>query len=162
MAANPAAGRKGQHPTLKLLNGTGRKEGQDAAGRPIAEPVPFARDLPKKPEVLSEDASWLWDQVIEQMSTIGVLKPLDAASLEVACETFARWREAVRFRYENALLSKNSQGVVAAPWVGIEERAGKDFRSWCAEFGFTPAAEKNLIADTAGNSSSGTPFNPFS
>lgn len=157
MAANPATGRKGAHPTLKLLNG--RSEGKDSAGRPVEEPPPFAREQPKKPEHLSEDASWLWDQVCEQMKTVGVLKPLDASGLEVACETFARWREAVRFRQESGLLAKNSQGVVASPWVGIEERAGRDFRAWCSEFGFTPAAEKNLIAETAGNS--GSKANPY-
>lgn len=161
MATNPAAGRKGRHPKLQLLSGTGRKEGQDAAGRPIAEPLPFTRELPAKPEVLSEDASWLWDQVIEQMRTVGVLKPLDAASLEVACETFSRWREAVRMRQEHALLATNSQGKVTAPWIGIEERASRDFRTWCAEFGFTPAGEKNLLSETAGNQSGGSGINPF-
>lgn len=155
MAANPAAGRKGKHPALKLLNG--RSEGTDSAGRKIAEPPPFARTLPTKPEQMSPDADWLWEQVIEQMRTVGVLKPLDAAGLEVACETFARWRESVRFRQEHGHLGKNSQGTVAAPWIGIEERAGRDFRTWCAEFGFTPAAEKNLISETAGNPGGGMP-----
>lgn len=149
MAKNAAMGRKSAPAALKLLKGDGK--GHDSGGRKVDEPVPFARKLPAKPDGLSPDANWLWDQVIEQMSTVGVLKPLDAAGLEVACETFARWREAVRFRQEHALLAKNSQGTVAAPWVGIEERAGRDFRTWCAEFGFTPAAEKNLIAETSGN-----------
>lgn len=149
MAKNAAMGRKGAPPALKLLKGDGK--GHDSGGRKVEEPVPFGRALPTKPSQMSPDAAWLWDQVIEQMKTVGVLKPLDAAGLEVACETFARWREAVRFRQEHAILAKNSQGTVAAPWVGIEERAGRDFRTWCAEFGFTPAAEKNLIADTSGN-----------
>lgn len=171
MAANPAAGRKGRHPSLKLLNG--RSEGKDSAGRPVDEPPPFTRALPTKPDCLSADASWLWDQVLEQMKTIGVLKPLDAAGLEVACETFARWREAVRMRQHGAtyatdageirkpagLLAGNSQGMVAAPWIGVEERASRDFRTWCAEFGFTPAAEKNLIAETAGHG--GDAYNPY-
>lgn len=95
---------------------------------------------------MSPDAAWLWDQVIEQMAGPGLLKPMDAPSLEVVCETFARWREAVRFRKEKALLGKNSQGIVAAPWIGIEERASREFRAWCAEYGLTPAAEKNLAS----------------
>lgn len=160
MARNPAAGRKAAPPELRLLKGRG--EGKDSAGRKVEEPPPFARELPTKPSKLSADADWMWEQVIGQMRTVGVLKPLDAAGLEVACETFARWREAVRFRQEHALLAKNSQGTVAAPWIGIEERAGRDFRTWCAEFGFTPAAEKNLIADTSGNGGlPGGGANPF-
>lgn len=178
MAKNAAAGRKAQHPSLKLLNG--RSEGTDSAGRKV-EPTPdFARKLPSKPEGMSPDAQWLWDQVIEQMRTVGVLKPLDAAGLEVACETFARWREAVRMRQavpklvENwkgdpdktpmtpgGLLAENSQGRVAAPWIGIEERASRDFRTWCAEFGFTPAAEKNLVADPGQGGMPGGGTNPY-
>lgn len=167
----------------------GRSEGKDSAGRPVEEPPPFARKVPDKPDRLSADASWLWDQVIKHMETVGVLKPLDAAGLEVACETFARWREAVRMRQAvprpvedwtpdpdskvpadqqkrpltpGGLLADNSQGRVTAPWIGIEERASRDFRTWCAEFGFTPAAEKNLVSGASG--SGGMPGggdNPF-
>lgn len=146
---------------LKLINSRGvRKDGlpTDSGGRPIPPAPSFVRAAPDKPEILSPDASWLWDRVSEQMTRIGLLKPLDAASLEVMCETFARWREAVRFRKEHALLSKNSQGTVAAPWIGIEERASKEFRAWCAEYGITPAAEKNLKSESDGNGSDENPF----
>ena len=151
-----AVGRKGAHPNLKLL--TGRTPTTDSGGRPVKDPPPFHRGLPVKPETLSPDAAWLWDQVLEQMQTTGILKPLDAPSLEVVCETFARWREAVRFRQERALLGHNSQGIIAAPWIGIEERASRDFRSWCAEFGFTPAAENNLGEGSSGGGASDNPY----
>lgn len=156
MAGAANAGRKAAHPHLKLM--AGRAPGKDSGGRDIPDAVAFTRELPTKPDVLSPDAEWLWDQVIEQMKTIGVLKPLDAPSLEIVCETFARWREAVRFRKDHALLAKNSQGTVAAPWIGIEERASKDFRAWAAEFGFTPASEKNLVN---GDGKDGGENNPF-
>ncbi|MGK4186766.1 P27 family phage terminase small subunit [Rothia koreensis] len=126
--------------------------------RPLEPEVNFDRGVPIKPEDLSEDAAWLWDLVISQMSTVGLLKPLDAASLEAVCETFARWREAVRYRRERGFLGKNSQGVVAAPWVGVEERASREFRAWCAEYGLTPAAEKHLSGDDEGDQGD---YNPF-
>lgn len=151
-----AAGRKGQHPNLKLLDG--RSANTDRNGYPKKEPPPFHRGLPVKPESMSEDANWLWDQVIDQMKTTGILKPIDAPALEVVCETFARWREAVRFRQERALLGHNSQGIVAAPWIGIEERASREFRAWCSEFGFTPAAENNLGEGGTGGDGNGNPF----
>lgn len=144
MATTANNGRPARPRPLKLLNG--RAEGKDSAGRKVPEAPNFPRGLPEKPEDMSPDAAWLWDKVIEQMSGPGLLKPLDAPSLEVVCETFARWREAVQFRKDKALLGKNSQGVVAAPWIGIEERAGREFRAWCAEYGLTPAAEKNLAS----------------
>lgn len=162
MATNANAGRKALPPQLRVLNGRGtRKDGQetDSGGRPIPAAPPFARGNPEKPLVLSPDAEWLWDRVLEHMAAVGLLKPLDAAGLEVACETFARWREAVRFRRDNALLAKNSQGMVTAPWIGIEERASKDFRAWCSEFGFTPAAERHLIGGDGEDAGPGG--NPF-
>jgi len=162
MAAPANAGGAKMPPTLRVLTGRGtRKDGleTDSGGRPIQPGPDFRRAAPSKPAELSPDADWLWDRVIEQMTTIGLLKPIDGPALEAMCETFARYREAVRFRREHALLGKNSQGTVAAPWIGIEERASKEFRAWCAEFGITPAAERNLVGQEATNG--GTDSNPF-
>lgn len=163
MAATANAGGAKMPPGLRIVGGQGiRKDGRptDSGGRPIDPGPAFVRAAPEKPVELSPDADWLWDRVVDQMMTVGLLKPIDAAALEALCETFARWREAVRFRRERALLGKNSQGVVAAPWIGIEERASKEFRAWCAEFGITPAAERNLTASTEGgaNDDQGNPF----
>lgn len=146
-------GRPSKPRGLKLVEGNPGK-------RPIEPEVPFVRDAPVKPADLSPDAGWLWDQVVEQMTTIGLLKPLDASSLEVLCETFARWREAVRFRRERGIIGKNSQGIVKASWVSAEQEAGREFRAWCAEYGLTPAAEKNLSGDDDG--AGGDRDNPFS
>lgn len=151
MATTAARGRPAKPRALKIVEGNPGK-------RPIEPEVPFVRGVPAKPDDLSPDAAWLWDQVIEQMQTTGILKPIDAASLEALCETFARWREAVRFRRERALLASNSQGVVAAPWIGIEERASKEFRAWCSEYGLTPAAERNLAGDDTGADAADNPF----
>ena len=143
-------GRKPKPRALKIVEGNPSK-------RPIEDEVNFTRGDPAKPGDLSEDASWLWDQIIEQMRGVGLLKPLDAPSLEILCETYSRWKEAGRMRKEKSILSNNSQGLVSAPWIGIEERAGKEFRAWCAEYGLTPAAERNLAPDE-GQGELGNPF----
>lgn len=150
MATAAAAGRKAAPPGLRLLQGKGN--GRDSGNRKVEEPLKFDRTAQlEKPADMSPDAEWLWDRVIDQVGGMGLLKPIDAASLEVMCETFARWREAVRRRKEVGLLGRNAQGIVTAPWIGIEERASKEFRSWCAEYGITPAAEKNLAGAGGGN-----------
>jgi P27 family predicted phage terminase small subunit len=149
-------GRKAVPRNLKLLQGS--SPGRDSGGRLVPAEVPFIRGPLPKPEALSPDASWLWDMVIEQMSTIGLLKPLDAASLEALCECFSRMREAVRMRQLSGLSGVNSQGTVTGWWIGIEERAAKEFRGWCAEYGLTPAAEKNL---RSGDDDGGLKDNPF-
>lgn len=147
---------------LRVLNGRGtRKDGRetDSGGRPVEEGPKFVRQAPLPPSHLSEDALWLWQQIAHQMGTLGILKAIDGASMEVLCETFARWRDAVRMRQASGMLAMNSQGQVTAPWVGIEERAGREFRAWCAEYGITPAAERNLIGKDPGTG--GTEGNPF-
>lgn len=145
-----AGGTHAKPRALKIVEG-------NPGRRPLEPEVNFGRGLPIKPDELSPDASWLWDLIVSQMQGVGLLKPLDAASLEAVCETFARWREAVRFRRERGFLGENSQGVVAAPWVGVEERASREFRAWCAEYGLTPAAEKHV----AGQDQDAGVVNPF-
>lgn len=160
MATAANAGGAKAPPGLRLVTGRGKRldgKDTDSGGRPIDPTPEFFRGDPTKPSEMSPDAGWLWDQVVTLMATVGVLKPLDAAALEAACENFARWREAVRFRREHGILGKNSQGTVAAPWIGIEERASREFRAWCAEFGITPAAERNLKQESLGSSED----NPF-
>lgn len=151
MATAANAGRKAKPRALKIV--------QDNPGkRPLEPEINFGRGIPTKPEWLSPDAEFLWDLIIEQMRGVGLLKPVDAAALEVVCETFARWRDAMNMRRREGMLATNSQGRTTAPWVGIEERAGKEFRAWCSEFGLTPAAEKNVNgADESGDNLS----NPF-
>lgn len=156
MSKSANTGRKAAPTALRIIGGQGtRKDGTptDSGGRPIPETPNFARSAPEKPAHLKGDAEWLWDRVVDQLETIGLLKPIDGPSLEVMCETFARWRDAVRQRNQHGALGKNSQGVVAAPWVGIEERASKEFRAWCAEYGITPAAESNLKAESGAHGS---------
>ena len=159
-----SVGRIAKPAPLRIVEGRGtRKDGQqtDSGGRVVKDGPGFTREAPPRPDTLSPDAAWLWDQVVDQMETLGLLKPLDGPALEIACETFARWRAAVRMRNgdDGGMLAVNSQGLVTAPWVGIEERAATSFRQWAAEFGFTPAAEKALAG--GGSDDSGGDDNPF-
>lgn len=156
-----ATGRTKAPRGLRIIQGKGTNAaGQhlDSGGRVIEAGHNFKRLLPEKPGTLSPDAEWMWDLVCQQLERMEILKPLDAASLEVACETYARWKEAVRMRLERGFLSENSQGMVTAPWVGIEERAAKDFRAWCSEYGLTPAAEGKLISNGDDTEENESPF----
>lgn len=164
MAVPAGSKRKAAPAHLRIVGGRGtRKDGKptDSGGRPVETGPKFYREAPSKPEGLSPDAEILWDLVIDQLTTVGLLKPLDGPSLEIACENYARWKEAVRWRQTHGLLGKNSQGVVAGTWIGIEERASREFRAWAAEFGFTPAAEQALAGEVAGGAATGADKNPF-
>ena len=146
--SSPSAsrGRKQVPRNLKLLHGVA--PGKDSGGRVVPPEVPFRRGPLEKPAGLSPDAAWLWDRVVEHMESIGLLKPLDAASLRIMCERYALLCGAIRRRQEDGLTVVTSRGEVMAPWVRVENDVSRDFRSWCAEYGLTPAAEKNLRGAT--------------
>lgn len=146
--SSPSAsrGRKQVPRNLKLLQGVA--PGRDSGGRTVPPEIPFERGPLEKPAALSPEASWLWDRVIEHMESIGLLKPLDAASLKVMAERYALLCAAIRRRQKDGLTVVTSRGEVMAPWVRVENDVSRDFRSWCAEYGLTPAAEKNLRGPT--------------
>lgn len=157
MTAN--AGRKPAPRKLQLLNG--RAPGRDSGGREVKPTPGFRRMPPDKPAGLSPDASRMWDLFVAELSRLQLTKPIDGPALEVGCETYARWKQAKRARLKlrgRGLLHMNSQGQAAHPLVGIEERASKDFRAWCSEFGLTPAAEGKLGGQEADGGEEDNPF----
>jgi P27 family predicted phage terminase small subunit len=163
MAAS--SGRKSRPHGLKLIEGRGN--GKDSGGRDLKPPPGFTRLPPEKPDGMSPTAADLWDRIVPELQRLQVTKPIDGPALEMLCETYARWhaardmrldaeRRRVAFESEGkyvemvldsdgaGLLGRNSQGWTTAPWVGVEERAAKEFRAWCSEFGLTPAAESKI------------------
>lgn len=151
-----AAGRKAEPVALKLIKGKGN--GKDSGGREIKHPPKFHRTAPEKPVDMDGVASDTWDQIVEALEALDVLKEVDGPALRIACETYARWMEARDQRAKRGITAPTSQGVGVAPWVRVEEAASKEFRAWCAEFGLTPAAEMKLAKDTGDG---GTEDNPF-
>lgn len=141
-------GRPRRSPALKLVPQD--LEASTATAGPLAG---SPAGVPTKPAGMSADASEMWDLVVSQMTTTGLLRPLSGPALEVACETYAQWREAVRMRRERGLTSVGSQGVGVGPWVRVEQQAAKEFRGWCAEYGITPAAERKLAVETSADDS---------
>lgn len=163
--ARPAANSRREIPAqLKLIEGRGN--GRDSGGRVVKTPPSFTRIIPQKPEDLSPHAGYMWDKIVDELPRVGLLKELDEFALRVGCETYARWREAVDMRLQSAreapenrgLLARNSQGLTSAPWIGIEERASREFRAWVAEFGLSPAAEMKLAKDGDANDDLDNPF----
>lgn len=149
------SGRTPRPRALKLIEGRG--PGVDSGGRKVGVPPAFVRIPPVKPDGMTSDASELWDQLVEELPRLQLLKPLDGPALQILCETFSTWRAARRLISERGLTHVTSQGEGAAPWVGIAERAAREYRGWCAEFGLTPAAETKLAKPEA----QGDAANPY-
>ncbi len=141
---------------LKLLRG--RRQGTDSGGRKLIEAPRFLRLPPDKPGDLSEFASELWDQVVDELQRLEILKPIDAAALTFACETWARGKQAQLVLNEHGMTYTTSTGFVRKrPEVAIVTEAGREFRAWAAEFALTPSAEGKISS----KGPSGDEGNPF-
>ncbi|WP_130178104.1 P27 family phage terminase small subunit [Cryobacterium sp. SO1] len=92
---------------------------------------------PVKPQGLSKVAALKWTVVVAQLDP-EILTKADSMALEILCETFSRWHEAVAMRRAKGLTHTNSQGVVIAPWVAAETTAAAAYFAQAAKFGLTP------------------------
>ncbi len=148
--------RKAKPVALKVVEGRGGD--RDSGGRKIPETPDFKKTTPDKPEDLSELASAMWDRLIDELTRLDIVREIDGGALHGLCESYARWLTAVHMRQEHGLLATTSQGLGVAPWVRVEESAGKEYRSWCAEFGLTPATETKISGKARDDDGDENPF----
>lgn len=144
--------------TLKLVEG--KRPGRDSGGRPVKDVPGFKRIAPDVPEWMPDEAKAEWQRVVDELSRLEVLKPIDRAALAAYCLTWDRLVSAQReLNLHGSVLGENSQGTVRFAAVAVIEAASKELRAWAAEFGLTPSAEGRL-AKSEGNHGEGDD-NPF-
>ncbi len=145
--------------TLKLVEG--KRPGRDSGGRPVKGVPGFKRLPPEAPEWMPEEAKAEWKRVVEELSRLEILKPIDRAALAAYCLTWDRMVSAQReINLNKSVLGVNSQGVCRHPAVAVVEAASKELRAWAAEFGLTPSAEGRLAKSEGGSDGEGDE-NPF-
>lgn len=155
MAAN--TGRKSAPTGLKLLEGRGK--GKDSGGREVKPAPAFRRLPPTKPEDLTPAAAELWQEFVAELQRLQLLAPIHGPALEMACEAYARWKDAKeRLGFTGMTYTSDTGLVKTHPLVGIVERASAEFRAWCAEFGLSPAAESKLVAPAKEGDGEENPF----
>lgn len=133
---------------LQLLTARGvGKDGvaRDSGGRKISGDPGFKRIAPRKPADMTPDASAMWDQIIEELARVALLKEADGGALYMLCESFSRWKAARDVRAAEGVLAETLSGTtIRHPATLAEEAASKEYLGWCREFGLTPSAEVRL------------------
>lgn len=131
-------------PKLLLLNG--RSEGKDAAGRPVPVTPNFNRGEPDQPEWLSEEARAEWDRITPGLTRLGLLKPEDRALLVSYCEMWSQYVDALAVVREEGLIVTNVKTGMTRrhPAQAMVESLGQQLRAIGAQFGLSPASERNL------------------
>lgn len=121
-------------------------------------PRPLA---PRRPSHLSKHARECWDRHAPELVRLGLLTALDGPAFEHACESYALARtalEELRPRKADGTPDRRQTGLTVTevdrahgrmlkkhPAVAVYLQASGDYRSWCAQFGLTPAGRMGLL-----------------
>lgn len=131
-----------QPAALQLLNGRGN--GTDSGGRPVKKPPAFRRIPPNPPTWLSREAKAEWKRVVPGLTRLDLLKEEDRAVLTAYCETWSTFVEATRIVHREGMTIEAKQGLLPHPMIATARNAGRELRTFAAQFGLTPAAEMAL------------------
>lgn len=137
-------GRPNKPTALKVLEGNPGK-------RPINQhepkPLPIA---PKPPTWMAPEAKTMWKHLSPQLENLGLLTIIDGYSLAAACQSYATWAKCERYLKKNGLTleikkiddegNEYTSYIQQRPEVSIGNKALLAFRSFCVEFGLTPAS----------------------
>ena len=142
----PHAGGRRPTPTPILkLHGSDRVRRRELRGEPQ---VPVER--PAAPDWLVGPALAMWDDLIPQLESLGVLARIDRNALGRYCRLWVRWRVAEDFldQYGSIHMIKDDKGAVRylqqVPQVAIAGKLASELRSLEQEFGMTPSARTRV------------------
>lgn len=127
---------------IKILEGNRGKRKLDPSSETNL-PV----EAPRKPEDLNEEASKIWDEMVEIGVEMGVLTKADGQILEVYCREKSVLLQAERDLEDNGeLYKRTSEGEIygAHPATLIRDKAIKNLKGMLAELGFSPSSRTRV------------------
>ncbi len=128
---------------LKLLHGN---PGQRKL--PVNEPKPKPI-APDRPKWLTGEARKMWDRLAPELERLGLLTVVDGDALAAACQSYATWlecqlfmkKEGITYSHANVKGERNS---TLRPEYYAADKALSQYKSFCTEFGLTPASRTRL------------------
>ncbi|MCZ8518874.1 phage terminase small subunit P27 family [Paenibacillus caseinilyticus] len=139
---------------LKVLTGNPGK-------RPLNENEPKPKPIaPKCPSWLDSEAKKEWKRVAPELEKLGLLTVVDGATFAAYCQSWSLYHSAQRaviawqkkykkltMTYTNTLGAENE---VPIPEIAIAEKALKQVKAFCTEFGLTPSARGRMRLPSGG------------
>jgi P27 family predicted phage terminase small subunit len=137
---------------LKLLRGN---PGHQVLNK--REPRPgLPAKPPPAPEELTGYARQEWDRIIVELYRLKLVTTVDIHPLAAYCESYKRWKTAIRTLDEMAerdpvlrgqMVKTQSGGAAPNPIVQIADKAARDMVRFAGEFGLTPAARSRISVE---------------
>jgi P27 family predicted phage terminase small subunit len=134
------AGRRPKPTQLQLLHGAFDKNPQR---RNRNEPI-APTEAPICPNHLNAVAKAEWKKICGQLRELGILSRSDRAALELYCQSYAAWREALKMLEQHGCVVETQRGPRRSPWDVIREKSGAFCTRLLIEFGLTPAARTRV------------------
>lgn len=135
---------------LKVLEG-------NRGRRPLqSEPEP-AKGQPDIPTGLSEVAARVWGSLSEELDRLGLLTVIDGCALEAACRAYAGAVEAdeiiagLQGRIRNGKRTDQKSFYRLSIMNAVSKKNWQQFKSFCTEFGLTPASRSKLAVGATGH-----------
>ena len=145
---------RGRKPTpthLKLIRGNpGRRPVSTDEFRPDAK-------IPPCPRHVKGEARKEWKRICELLNDCQMIAEVDRGALSMLCTAWGRYvnaEEMIEKASEQApgsfgLFVKSPNGMaIQSPWLSVSNRAMEMYRTWCAEFGITPAQRVRVTPQT--------------
>jgi len=111
------------------------------------EPKP-KQTIPGCPRFLSSAAKWEWKRILPELRRLGLLTIVDRTALAAYCQSWADYKEAIKFLKENgktySVRGEGGRKYLAYPQVTMADRALKQIRAFCTEFGLTPSSRARM------------------
>jgi P27 family predicted phage terminase small subunit len=146
---------RGRKPTpthLKLIRGNPGKR------RIVADQFRPVAAVPTCPRHLKGEARKEWRRITALLDGCSLIAEVDRGALSMLCTAWARYvnaEEMIEKANEQApgsygLFVKSPNGMaIQSPWLAVSNRAMDMYRTWCAEFGITPAQRTRITPQTA-------------
>nr|DAF38970.1 MAG TPA: terminase small subunit [Caudoviricetes sp.]DAJ57237.1 MAG TPA: terminase small subunit [Caudoviricetes sp.] len=140
------SGRKNTPTQLKVLNGNPGK-------RPLNQNEPKPKPvMPECPSWLNGYAKKMWKDLGLELHKLGLLTNIDGQAFAAACQSYGIWVECEHVLKEKGRVmtinTERGEYNQQRPEVSIGNSALKNFRSFCSEFGLSPAARASItVAD---------------
>lgn len=141
-------GRPPKPTALKVLEGNPGK-------RPLNQNEPKPKPIaPERPSWLTGEAKREWERIVPELERVGLLTMVDGAALANYCQWWAIYVQAAKELKAHLKEHKkltityvNTQGAeneVPHPAIAIAEKASKNIKAFCTEFGLTPASRTRM------------------
>ncbi len=116
---------------------------------PANENQPTAQEgLPDKPEGLSPTASSEWDQIVAELTDLGIISEADRAVIEMAARYAGHYHDADADVQKHGLTVVTKQGMKANPSIRARDDAARIRKTYLDALGLTPASRSKVSVVT--------------